>query len=65
MWSCRTWVLPSFPTRSPLESGAIEGEIGKDVDLFLHQSPVGEGKKGDSRYPEYHCPIWQWESGGH
>ena len=38
MWSCRTRVLPSSPTRSPLESGAIEGD-----------SPVEEGEKEDSR----------------
>jgi len=54
MWSCRTWALPSFPTRSPLESGAIEGD-----------SPVGEGKKGDSRYPEYHSLDMEWEAGWH
>lgn len=54
MWSCRTWVLPRSPTRSPLERGAIEGE-----------SPVEEGEKGDSRYPEYRSLDLERESGWH
>ena len=43
MWSCRTCVLSNQPTRSLLESSALEGE-----------SPVEEGWKEDDRYPEYH-----------
>ncbi len=54
MWSCRTWVLPNPPTRSGLECPTLEGD-----------SPVGEGGKEDSRYPEYHCLVWQWEAGWH
>ena len=52
MWSCRTWVLPSFLTRSELESSTLEGD-----------SPVEERKKEDSRYPEYHFLGWKWEAG--
>jgi len=43
MWSCRTWVLPSLLTRSELECSIVEGE-----------SPVEEGKKEDSKHPEYY-----------
>ena len=47
-----TWVLPSFPIRSPLESGATEGE-----------SPVGEGEKEDTKHPEYRWSDIQREGG--
>jgi len=30
MWSCRTWVRPSPPTRSPLECGAVEGDMEEE-----------------------------------
>ena len=45
-------VQPNSPSRSPLESGAIEGD-----------SPVGEGEKADSsrsrvRLVEFPAGIW-------
>lgn len=42
MWSYRTCVFPNLSTQSSLERDTKEGD-----------SPVGEGKKGNGKYPEY------------
>ena len=54
MWGCRTPVFPRPHTRSPLESGALEGE-----------SPLGECGKGNAEYPEYDFLDLKPESAGH
>jgi len=46
-------VLPNFLTQSLLEQSAAEGE-----------SPVAEGKKDDTGYPEYRSSDMEWKDGG-